>query len=67
MPLGPVRRRPRLAPASLILGLALALALAATGGCGGEDEPTEIPASPPPGKGLPRFADAPGLPARLTA
>lgn len=51
MHLRSVRHRLRLLVALSALGLAA--------GCGGPEEPSEIPASPPPGKGLPRFAQAP--------
>ena len=39
--------------------LAAAAALLASGGCGGGgEEPSEVPKSPPPGQGLPKFAEA---------
>jgi hypothetical protein len=58
---GPVRLRSlRLS----VLALALLPILLATTGCGSPEEPSEIPASPPPGKGLPKFAEASSLPPR---
>ncbi|WP_165248641.1 hypothetical protein [Paludisphaera soli] len=48
----------------LAAALALIPFLLATPGCGSPEEPSEVPASPPPGKGLPKFAEAASLPPR---
>ncbi len=59
---GSARLRPRrLLP---VLALALIPLLLATAGCGSPEEPSEIPTSPPPGKGLPKIVEAGSLPPR---